>query len=190
MLNEQTQAYIRLSAALPRLTAENVIDMGPVLVKVIPELKPTLGFDQHSPHHKYDLFTHIARVVGSVPGDLTLRWAALLHDVGKVPTFARDETGRGHFKNHAAVGADMADTILRRLGAPEELREETVTLIRLHMTKLAPEQLPEMVEKLGWDTVNRLICLQEADMGSKGVPGEEDRAQFRRLRKSLEALKT
>ena len=58
MLN--TQAYTRLSTALPKLTAEDVIDMGPVLVKIIPELKPTLGFDQHSPHHKYDLFTHIA----------------------------------------------------------------------------------------------------------------------------------
>ena len=76
MLN--TQAYTRLSAALPKLTAEDVIDMGPVLVKIIPELKPTLGFDQHSPHHKYDLFTHIAHVVGNVPPDLTVRWAALL----------------------------------------------------------------------------------------------------------------
>ena len=84
MLN--TQAYTRLSAALPKLTAEDVIDMGPVLVKIIPELKPTLGFDQHSPHHKYDLFTHIAHVVGNVPPDLTVRWAALLHDVGKIPT--------------------------------------------------------------------------------------------------------
>ena len=65
MLN--TQAYTRLSAALPKLTAEDVIDMGPMLVKIIPELKPTLGFDQHSPHHKYDLFTHIAHVVGNVP---------------------------------------------------------------------------------------------------------------------------
>ena len=190
MLNAPSQAYTRLSAALPKLTAEAVIDMGPVLVKIIPELKPTLGFDQHSPHHKYDLFTHIAHVVGNVSPDLTVRWAALLHDVGKVPTFSRDETGRGHFKNHAAVGADMADGILRRLGAPEETREEAVTLIRLHMTKLAPEQLPETVANLGWDTVNRLLCLQEADMGSKGVPGEEDLAQFRQLRKSLEALRT
>ena len=187
MLN--TQAYTRLSAALPKLTAEDVIDMGPVLVKIIPELKPTLGFDQHSPHHKYDLFTHIAHVVGNVPPDLTVRWAALLHDVGKVPTFARDETGRGHFKNHAAVGADMADTVLHRLGAPEALREEAVTLIRLHMTRLEPEQLPALAANLGWDTVSRLLSLQEADMGSKGVPGEEDQAQFRLLRKRLQELR-
>ena len=187
MLN--TQAYTRLSAALPKLTAEDVIDMGPVLVKIIPELKPTLGFDQHSPHHKYDLFTHIAHVVGNAPPDLTVRWAALLHDVGKIPTFARDETGRGHFKNHAAVGADMADTVLRRLGAPEALREEVVTLIRLHMTRLEPEQLPELAANLGWYTVSRLLSLQEADMGSKGVPGEEDQAQFRLLRKRLEELR-
>ena len=186
MLN--TQAYTRLSAALPKLTAEDVIDMGPVLVKIIPELKPTLGFDQHSPHHKYDLFTHIAHVVGNVPPDLTVRWAALLHDVGKIPTFARDETGRGHFKNHAAVGADMADTVLRRLGAPEEMREEAVTLIRLHMTRLEPEQLPELAANLGWDTVSRLLSLQEADMGSKGVP--EETASFAAVWQALKEIQT
>ena len=51
------------------------------------------------------------------------------------------------------------------------------------------EQLPELVEEMGWDTVNRLLSLQEADMGSKGVPGEEDQAQFRLLRKRLEELR-
>ena len=56
-----------------------------------------MGFDQHSPPQRYDLYTHIAQVVDRVPGDLPLRWAALLHDVGKIPTFTRDETGRGHF---------------------------------------------------------------------------------------------
>ena len=64
-----------------------------------------------------------------------------------------------------------------------------MTLIRLHMTRLEPEQLPELVEEMGWDTVNRLLSLQEADMGSKGVPGEEDQAQFRLLRKRLEELR-
>lgn len=95
-----------------------------------------------------------------------------------------------HFKNHAAVGADMADTVLHRLGAPEALREEAVTLIRLHMTRLEPEQLPELVEEMGWDTVSRLLSLQEADMGSKGVPGRgRTQAQFRLLRKRLEELR-
>ena len=42
---------------------------------------------------------------------------------------------------------------------------------------------------MGWDTVSRLLSLQEADMGSKGVPGEEDQAQFRLLRKRLEELR-
>ena len=50
-------------------------------------------------------------------------------------------------------------------------------------------QLPELVVEMGWDTVNRLLSLQEADMGSKGVPGEEDQAQFRLLRKRLEELR-
>ena len=187
MLN--SRVYDRLSAILPKLTVEDMLDMAPVLGKAIPELKPTLGFDQHSPHHKYDLYTHIAHVVAAVPGDLTLRWAALLHDIGKVPTFTRDETGRGHFKGHAAVGADMARTVLTRLGAPEALREEAVLLIRLHMTRLTPETLPEAVAAYGFETTERLLALQEADMGGKGVPGEEGRETFRALQKRLQALR-
>lgn len=187
MLN--TQVYARLCTVLPKLTAEDMVDMAPVLVKAIPELKPTLGFDQCSPHHRFDLYTHIAHVVGAVPGDLTLRWAALLHDIGKVPTFSKDETGRGHFKNHAAVGANMADAILTRLGAPEKLREEAVLLIRLHMTRFTGEDLASAVKTYGYETVERLLCLQEADMGSKGVPGEEERETFQLLRRQLKAEK-
>lgn len=189
MLN--TQAYTRLSAALPKLTAEDVIDMGPVLVKIIPELKPTLGFDQHSPHHKYDLFTHIAHVVGNVPPDLTVRWAALLHDVGKVPTFTRDETGRGHFYGHAQKSAEIADVVLRRLKAPTALREQAVLLIGQHMTKLTPDKklLRRRVSRLGWETIESLLILQESDMGSKGTGVPEEMEQFGQLRAILEEIR-
>ena len=95
-----------------------LVSFGPILAAVIPELQPMLGFDQRSPHHAYDVFTHTAHVVTGVPADLTLRWAALLHDVGKVPTFTQDATGRGHFYGHAQASAEMADAILMRLKAP------------------------------------------------------------------------
>ena len=150
-----------------------------------------IGFDQHSPHHAYDLFTHVAHVVEAVPGDLTLRWAALLHDVGKVPTFTRDATGRGHFYGHAQVGAEMADGILRRLKAPSALREQAVTLIGGHMTRLEPNRktLRRQLGRLGWDTMDKLLSLQEADMGSKGTGNPEELEQFAQVRGLLEEIK-
>ena len=165
---------------LPQITGAQLVKYAPIITQVIPELKATVGFDQHSPHHRYDLYTHIAQVVDRVPGDLPLRWAALLHDVGKIPTFTRDETGRGHFYGHAQAGAEMADEILRRLKAPTALRQQAVLLIEQHMTRLMPEKrlLKRYLGRWGRETVEQLLYLQQADMGSKGVPGEEEQEQF------------
>lgn len=170
------RVFEELCGLLPRVRAEDLIRFAPILCAVIPELKPMVGFDQRSPHHAYDVYTHTAKVVENVPGDLTLRWAALLHDTGKVATFTTDATGRGHFYGHDKVSAEIADTVLRRLKAPTALRERVVLLIQRHMTRLEPDRkvLRRWASRLGMDTVKALLRLQQGDMGSKGTgkPGE------------------
>ena len=185
------RVFGELCDLLPGITGPELIRFAPVITQAIPELKPMVGFDQHSTHHAYDLYTHTAHVVGAVPGDLTLRWAALLHDVGKISTFTLDETGRGHFYGHAAMSAEAADTILRRLKAPNALRERVGVLIRNHMTRLEEDKqlLKRRVRTLGWDAAEELLQLQEADMGSKGTGEEQDFDQFRRIRALLEQIR-
>ena len=170
--------------------AVDIIRFAPILAAAIPELGPMIGFDQHSPHHAYDLITHTAYVVEGVPAELPLRWAALLHDTGKVTTFTRDATGRGHFYGHAKESAAIADAVLRRLKAPTALREEAVTLIAKHMTRLQPERklLRRQVSKFGFPTVESILSLQEADMGSKGTGEDNGAALFSSVRKLLEEL--
>ena len=184
------RVFEELCKLLPLVTAEDLLRFAPILAQAIPELKPTIGFDQHSPHHAFDLFTHIAHVTAAVPPELPLRLAALLHDIGKVPTFTRDENGRGHFYGHAKVSAQMADDILQRLKAPTRLREQVVQLIGLHMTKLAPEKkaVRRALGKLGKETIDALLTLQEADMGSKGTGTPEETEQFSILRALLEEV--
>jgi len=167
--------------------AEDLLTFAPILAAAIPELQQTLGFDQRSPHHVYDVFTHTAHVTAAVPPVLSLRWAALLHDVGKPATFTTDETGRGHFYSHASVSAEMADEILRRLKSPTQLREEVVLLISQHMTKQEPDKrfLRRRLSKLGEDTMHKLLHLQEADMGSKGTGRPEEMLQFSQVRTLL-----
>ena len=183
--------FEELSKLLPLLKAEDLIRFGPILAAVIPELKPMLGFDQRSPHHAYDLFTHVAHVVAGVPAELTLRWAALLHDIGKVPTFTQDETGRGHFYGHAPKGAEMAEEVLLRLKAPTALRQQVVLLIEKHMTRLQPDkkQLRRQIGRLGWETVEQILLLQEADMGSKGTGESDDPALFAAIRQVMEEIR-
>ena len=185
------RVFEELSKLLPVLKAEDLIRFGPILAAVIPELQPMLGFDQHSPHHAYDLYTHVAHVVAGVPAEPALRWAALLHDIGKVPTFTRDETGRGHFYGHAPRGAEMADAVLRRLKSPTALRQQVVLLIEEHMTRLQPDkkQLRRQIGRLGWETVEQILLLQEADMGSKGTGESDDPAIFAAIRQVMEEIR-
>ena len=184
------RVFDELCKLLPHVTAADLCRWAPVITQPIPELRSAIDFDQHSPHHAYDLYTHIAHVTEAVPGDLTLRWAALLHDVGKVPTFTRDENGRGHFYGHARESARLAEEILRRLKAPTALRERVVSLAELHMTRLEPDRklLRRRLSRLGQETVEQLLELQKADMGSKGTGNALEMAQFDEIRELLDEI--
>ncbi len=182
------RVFEELCKLLLLATADDLLRFDRVIAQVIPELAPTIGFDQHSPHHAHDVFTHTAHVVAATDAVLPLRWAALLHDLGKVPTFTVDENGRGHFYGHAAVSAELADTILLRLKAPTAMRKEVVFLIGHHMTTLLPDRklLKRRLSQYGEHLLLMLLCLQEADYTSKGVTG--DTADFARIREVLQQL--
>ena len=185
------RVFEELNKLLPLVTAEDLCRFAPVLGAVIPELEPMIGFEQRSPHHAYDLFTHVAHVVDRVPQEETLRWAALLHDIGKIPTATVDATGRGHYYGHAKESARMADDILRRLKAPTALRQQVVTLIEQHMTRLEPDRkfLRRRLSRLGWETTWQLLALQEADMGSKGTGKETHNESIQQIQDILEELR-
>ena len=170
------RVFDELCKLLPLVTAQDLLHFAPIVTQVIPELAPTLGFDQRSPHHAYDLYTHTAHVVEAVPGVLALRLAALLHDIGKPGVFYLDETGRGHFPGHAQLGAEMADTILLRLKAPTALRKQVTALIAGHMTPLESDKriLRRRLGKYGAEGTAQLLALQRADFGSKGTKEETD----------------
>ena len=182
------RVFSELCKLLPLVTAEDLLRFTPVLTQVLPELTPLVGFDQHSPHHAYDIFTHTAHVVAAVPGELPLRWAALLHDTGKPLSFYLDETGRGHFPDHAGKGAALADAALLRLKAPTAFRNQVTTLIKLHMTPLEPDKrlLRRRLNQLGQETLEQLLQLQEADAASKGIAA--DISAFSQIRLCLQEL--
>ena len=104
--------------------------------------------------------------------------------MGKIPTFTRDESGRGHFYGHAQASAGMAEEILRRLKAPTALRDEVVFLIDKHMTKIEPEKkaVRRAMVRMGQERLETLLCLQEADMGSKGTGKPAELEQFSQIR--------
>ncbi|MBQ6997844.1 MAG: HD domain-containing protein [Oscillospiraceae bacterium] len=168
------RVFSELCQLLTLATAEDLLRFAPVLTQVIPELKPTIGFRQHSQHHIFDVFTHTAHVTEAVCRELPLRWAALLHDLGKPACLSIDENGEGHFYGHASVGAQLADRILLRLKAPTALRERVVFLVKHHMDSITQERKPlrRLLSRYGEEALQQLMALQTADFTCKGVCGE------------------
>lgn len=109
-----------------------------VLLAAIPDLAPMVGFEQRSPYHCYDVWDHTVHVVEATEelsggvASRRLRWAALLHDVGKPKTFTVDDRGQGHFFGHPSTGAEMSEAILRSLALPLSLIRPCVDLVRFH----------------------------------------------------------
>jgi tRNA nucleotidyltransferase (CCA-adding enzyme) len=165
------RVFDELCKLLPTVNAAHLLRFAPILCQVIPELVPTIGFHQHTVHHIYDVFTHTAHVVENVPASLPLRWAALLHDIGKPACFTLDEQGCGHFYGHAKVSAQLADAALLRLKAPTALRQQVRLLIEQHMAPLAPDKklLRRRLAQYGTEAVYALLELQQADIAGTGV---------------------
>lgn len=181
------RVFDELCKLLPLMTEGDLLRFAPILGEIIPELKPTFGYDQRNPHHAHDLYTHIVHVTAAVPPELPLRWAALLHDIGKPATLSMDEHGIAHYHGHAQQSASMAAEILRRLKAPTQLREQVVALIDQHMTYPVPDKkwLRRRLSRLGEDTLKQLLALQQADTGSKGTVNGDDMDYFRQIHNIL-----
>ena len=160
-----------LCKLLPRAQAKNLLEFAPIFCRIFPELEACRGFDQHTRHHVWDVYTHTAYVVQATPPDPGLRLAAMLHDIGKPVSFRLDEEGAGHFPDHAAVGAEMADAALRRLRASNALRIQVVDLIARHMTPLEPDPriLRRRLSRYGAEATMQMLALQEADFAGKGT---------------------
>ncbi len=112
-----------------------------LLELLLPELTAGRGMSQGGFHHQ-DVLGHsleaLERVATAFPeSDGTLRWATLLHDVGKPVT--RDDTGednRIRFYGHDKEGALIAGRIMRRLRKPQEEVQQVSGLVRYHMLPL------------------------------------------------------
>lgn len=103
------------------------------LTAMLPEVKAMVGFGDGEWRHK-DVWKHTKQVVRQAVPRIEVRWAALLHDIGKIKTRTISPSGEVHFFGHAEVGARMFDKIDRRLPlfAPEPSLKSAVRFLILH----------------------------------------------------------
>ncbi len=159
-----------------------------LLAVLLPELEATVDFSQEAGRRHKDVWEHTKQVVRqSVPKPL-VRWAALLHDIGKVPTRVMLPDGRVTFHRHAEVGARMFDTVGRRLGFDRTERHKIRFLILHHLRGNAYEPgwtdaaVRRFDHEMG-EHLEDLLDLSRADVTSRrpgppaGGGGEHSRAQ-------------
>jgi poly(A) polymerase len=101
--------------------------------RFLPEV-PALRMEHDPVHHHKDVYRHTLAVVDRCPtDDLTLRLAALLHDVGKPATRRFHPGGKVTFHHHEVVGARMAEKRLRTLRYPNDMVRSVAQLVFLHL---------------------------------------------------------
>ena len=145
-----------------------------LLKLVLPEVE-ALKLPEHKGHK--DIFEHTLQVLWNVSresNDLWLRWAALLHDIGKVPTAKYIEGTGWTFYDHASVGAKMVETIFLRLKLPTDGRMAFVRkMVDMHMrpTTLAEEGVTDSaIRRLLFDAgddIDSLMILAKCDVTTR-----------------------
>lgn len=140
-----------------------------VLAEILPELAEGVGVAQNE-WHAYDVWHHCLATADAAPaGDLVIRLAALLHDVGK----PRTKQGP-HFYRHEIVGAEMARAMLERLRFSQDNTQATEHLVRQHMYSADPDlsdaAVRRFIRRVGPQNVERLFALRHADIQGSGLP--------------------
>ncbi|MBQ5886697.1 MAG: HD domain-containing protein [Clostridia bacterium] len=157
---------VELTKLLCGANVKNVLmNWWDVLGVVIPEILPMHGFDQRTPYHIYDVWEHTAVAVSETPPVTHLRLSALLHDIGKPPSFFTDEKGVGHFYGHPAVSEKMAEEILARLKYDNVTRRRVVTLVREHDRIIEPTEtaVKRALSRLTPEVFFNLLAIKRAD---------------------------
>lgn len=98
---------------------------------IIPEFEPAFGMKQSS-YHFGTVWQHTLAAVDAVPADITLRMAALLHDIGKTVTRKAEADGTVRFPGHDRRARALVDTILRRFRCRKPFIDRVVFLCSSH----------------------------------------------------------
>jgi tRNA nucleotidyltransferase (CCA-adding enzyme) len=181
----------RPSAGLEPLREAGLLDLW------LPELARCYAVPQNR-WHAHDVYTHSLRTCDHAPAAKpAVRWAALLHDIGK-PDTRVERRGDGTFYQHERVGAQLADRLLERLRFAAAERAAIVHLVREHMfdyrAAWSDAAVRRWLRRVGEETVADLFDLRIADMLGNGLktgfPGQLEplRRRIERVRAESHAL--
>lgn len=140
-----------------------------LLSYIMPELERCFGEPQRNKYHIYDVGEHIIQTVKNTPPDMVLRWAALLHDIGKPCCSSTDSNGVIHFYGHHRESSTIAVDLLHRLRMDSNTIHDISVLVENHDVRVEPSQpaVKRMMARTGEPLFEKLLLLQTADNMAK-----------------------
>ncbi len=145
---------------------ESVLSRYPAIIAVpLPEIAPMVACGQNSVYHLYSVWEHTLRVVGGTPKAPRLRWAALLHDIGKPASKFVGEDGKDHFYGHPSASHAIAEAILRRLKFDTKSLSHILALVLHHDDRPPAKRLKllRLLSEMDYPLLYDLLDLTWAD---------------------------
>ncbi len=141
-----------------------------LLAIILPELTEAFGITQKSPkrHHIYDVGTHSVMALKFCPSkDPIVRFATLIHDIGKTKTVKVLPDGVITFYNHEVAGTRMARAITSRLRLSKKQTEKILTLVRWHQFTVDERQtdsaIRRFIRRVGKENIEDMLALRIGD---------------------------
>ena len=164
-----------------------LLDKTGLLPLIFPELVALKGIEVKEGRGHKDVFLHTLKVLDNLSDSsdkLWLRWAALLHDIGKPKSKAWDPQAGWTFRNHNYIGAKMVPKIFAKMKMPlNEKMEYVKKMVDLHMRPInliedtvTDSAVRRLLFEAG-DDIEALMLLCDADITSRN---EEKKARFHR----------
>ncbi|MDA8596776.1 HD domain-containing protein [Candidatus Pacebacteria bacterium] len=175
------QEFSKILASPAPMQGIVFLDRLELLEYVLPEILPSKGCEQGG-IHAYDVYEHLLRTCqAAADKDFTLemRYAALLHDIGKPATRRTGGKNKHYtFFGHEVVGAKMTKKIMERLKLPRELTQNVVNLVRWHMFFSDPDEITlaavrRTITRVGEEHIDNLLNLRVCDRIGTGRPKEQ-----------------